>query len=138
MIYINGFANEYNFVLELNNKKVGELNILLRELIYSIYNNINDDMIIKAWRNHYKQKSDIIIKIGNAIKGISIKMGTRNSVHAEPINKFISFLRNNKIDEMVIEEYKKYHYADGTIDGSGINRQSKEEYSKNHKKILII
>lgn len=60
---INGFDNEYQFVMALNNKRVGELNILLKDLIYTIFNNITDDMIVKSWRNHYKQKSDVMIKI---------------------------------------------------------------------------
>lgn len=131
---MNGFENEYEFVKALNNKKVKELNPLLQDLIYDIFYNIDKDDLIKAWRNHYKQKGDILIKINNRIRTISIKMGSRNSVHIEPIDSFIKFLRLCDIDEEIITEYLKYHYADSTINGTGNKRLSAEEYKKLHQK----
>ena len=130
---VNGFDNEYQFVMALNNKRVGELNILLKDLIYTIFNNITDDMIVKSWRNHYKQKSDVMIKIDKWIKGISIKVGTRNSVHATDINKFIKFLKDNNVSDNTIKNYLMYHYADGSLDNSGITRLSTKEYKKLHQ-----
>ncbi len=94
MSEINGLDNEFAFVLELNNKTIKELNPLCRDLIEAIFPNENENSIIKCWRNHLKQKSDILIKINNKIKGISIKKGIKNSVHVEPISQFISFLRS--------------------------------------------
>lgn len=135
---INGTENEYEFVLLLNNKKIEELDINTQEMIYSIFNNIGDNQIIKAWRNHYKQKTDVMIKIGNAIKGISIKKGSRNSVHVEPISEFIKFLRENKIPATIIKKYLEYHYADGSIDGNGKNRISSFEYRYNHMEDIDI
>lgn len=75
---IDGKQNEYEFVLLLNNKKVCELDINTQEMIHSIFNNIDDNQMIKAWKNHWKQKTDVMIKIGKIIKGISIKKGSRN------------------------------------------------------------
>lgn len=129
---IDGFRNEYEFVLLLNNKKIKELDINTQEMIYSIFNNISDNQVIKAWRNHYKQKTDVMIKIGNAIKGISIKKGSRNSVHVEPIGEFIKFLKENEIPTKIIEKYLEYHYADGTIDRKGKNRINSFKYRYNH------
>ena len=131
---MEGFKNEYDFVIAINNKKVNELNPMLQDLIYTIFNNIKDNEIIKAWRNHYNQKTDVLIKIGNAIKGISIKLGSRNSVHTEHINEFIKFLREHNISQNVIDKYLKFHYADGTNNNTGINRLSLEEYKVNHQK----
>ena len=129
---INGVENEYEFVLLLNTKKIEELDINTQEMIYSIFNNVSALQTIKAWRNHYKQKTDVMIKIGNTIKGISIKKGSRNSVHVEPIGEFVKFLRKNKIPEAIIKKYLEYHYADGSIDGSGKNRINSFEYRYNH------
>ena len=135
---MNGFQNEYKFVLEINNKLVKELNPILYDLVFSIFNNISDDDLIKSWCNHYNQKTDIFIKIGNAMKGISIKMGSRNSVHVESIDSFIAFLKGHKIPENIINEYLKFHYADGTTNNTGINRISSEEYKIDNQKSIDI
>ena len=136
MSEINGLDNEFAFVLELNNKTIKELNPLCRDLIEAIFPNENENSIIKCWRNHLKQKSDILIKINNKIKGISIKKGIKNSVHVEPISQFISFLITNNVSRDSIIEYLKFHYADGTTNGKGLKRISTEEYkAKNQAKI---
>lgn len=132
-IAMNGYNNEYNFVLEFNNKKVGELNPILQELIYTIFYDVNENDVIKSWRNHLDQKTDIFLKIGNAIKGISIKMGSRNSVHVESIWEFKRFLETHKIPNNIICEYLKFHYADGTLNNTGSKRVSTEEYKKSNQ-----
>ena len=128
-----GKQNEYDFVLMLNGKKVKELDPNSYDMIHAIFNNISDNSIIKSWKNHYKQKTDVMIKIDNIIKGISIKMGSKNSVHVEPLSSFIKFLENNGIPHNIIDMYLKYHFADGTNDGTGKNRMSAEEYKCNNK-----
>ena len=130
---MNGYQNEYSFVLEFNNKKVKELNPLLHDLVYSIFYDISEEDIIKSWRNHYDQKTDILLKIGDAIKGISIKMGSRNSVHVESIWEFERFLLEHGIPRNVICKYLEFHYADGTINNSGSRRLSTKEYKKNNQ-----
>ena len=136
---MQGFQNEYDFVLEFNNKKVKELNPILQDLVYSIFYNIEENDLIKSWRNHLDQKTDIFLKIGNAIKGISIKMGSRNSVHVESIWDFKRFLEKHGVPSTIICEYLKFHYADGTLNNSGSKRVSAEVYKKNYQaKIDII
>ena len=78
--------------------------------------------------NPFSQKTDIFIKINNIKKRISIKSGIKNSVHVEPISEFIHFLIENNIEKKYIISYLKYHYADGTTNGSGIKRVSISEY----------
>lgn len=123
----DGYKNEYDFVLAINNKKVNELNPLLKSLIKGIFYKINDDDLIKCWRNHLKQKSDIMIKIGPAIKGVSIKMGYKNSIHTEKLSTFIEFLKENNIPKEVYNIYLKYHFGDGTTNGKGNIRHSSTE-----------
>ena len=136
MSEINGFDNEFAFVLELNNKTIKELSPIYRDLIDAIFPNENENMIIKCWRNHLQQKADILVKINNKIKGISIKKGIKNSVHVEPISEFISFLITNNISRENVMEYLKFHYADGTTNGKGLKRISTVEYkAKNQFKI---
>ena len=130
---INGFDNEFDFVKYLNNKKIKELNPVFRELVDKLFGFKNENYIIKCWRNHYKQKTDIFIKINGIMKGISIKKGMKNSFHVERISDFVKFLEENSIDREIIFEYLKYHYADGSIDGRGKKRLSVEEYKKDNQ-----
>lgn len=130
---MDGTNNEFNFVLEFNNKKVKELNPLLRQIIDDIYYDISENDTIKAWRNHSKQKTDIFLRINRIIKGISIKMGNRNSVHVEHIGEFCDFLYKLGASPEQVKSYIKYHYADGTLNGKGVERLSSEQYKKHHQ-----
>lgn len=136
---MEGYENEYNFVLCLNNKKVCELNPILHDLVCCIFKNVKDEDLIKSWTNHYKQKTDVFIKIGDTLKGISIKMGSRNSVHVESIQEFVFFLIDHGVPNNIVNDYLSFHYADGTINNTGVNRVSAEEYKKdNQSKIDLI
>lgn len=129
----NGFNNEYEFVKYLNGKKIKELNLLFQDLFEYLYPYESMDSTISCWRNHYPQKTDIMVKVNRVIKGISIKMGSRNSVHVEPISEFIHFLIENNISRESVIGYLKYHYADGTTNGSGGVRKSAADYKINHQ-----
>lgn len=129
----NGFDNEYFFVQYFNGKKTSELDPNSQEFIKALYPKIIEDKNIKCWRNHYPQKSDIFIKIDGIMKGISIKKGTKNSVHIDTITNFTKFLAHSGVKEEIINSYLSYHYADGTLNGKGKQRLSVEEYKKNHK-----
>ena len=130
---INGFQNESEFVTYLNNRKVNKLNPLFQDLITTLYSNLTGEEIISCKLNSNLQKADIYITINNITKGVSIKKGVKNSVHIEPINDFIKFLKSNQLKEDVIEEILKYHYGDGTTNGTGKKRISSEEYKKFHQ-----
>ena len=136
-MYINnGEENELKFVQYLNGKRISMLKPMFRELIDELFPLEKEEYLIKCWKNHLKQKVDIFIKINNNIKGISIKKGSRNSVHVERISDFIHFLIQNGIKKEIVIEYLKYHYADGSTNGKGLNRLSVEEYkSINQNKI---
>jgi len=133
MTNINGKDNEYEFVKYLNNKKISQLNPMFRDLIDALFEHANEDSIIKCWLNHFKEKSDIFIKINGIMKGISIKKGNKNSVHVERISDFINFLIENKVDKEIVVEYLKYHYADGSTNGKGPKRISIEEYKRHNQ-----
>ena len=86
MYKINGYSNEYRFVKYLNGKRIGGLNPMFRFLIIKLFPNYNENMIIKCWKNNELQKADIFVEVNGIVKGISIKMGMKNSVHLEPIS----------------------------------------------------
>ena len=107
-----GYQNEFLFVLKFNNKKVKELNPMLREVIDDLFPSVNEEDIIKSWRNHINnQKGDILIKINNLTRSISIKKGSRNSVHLENLEAFKSFLKESNINEKIIYNYELFHYG---------------------------
>ena len=130
---MNGYFIEQCIVNYLNGRKIKDLNILYLEMIESLFTNIASDDIIISWKNPFKQKTDLFIKINGETKRISVKSGVKNSVHVEPISEFIHFLIENNIEREYIISYLKYHYADGTTNGSGLMRYSSEEYKKNHQ-----
>lgn len=134
----DGYQNEFLFVLEFNNKKVKELNPMLREVIDDLFPKANEDDIIKSWRNHINnQKADILVKINEQIKSISIKKGSRNSVHVESIETFKILLRELGIKEKTIYDYELFHYG---VDKFNYKKvlTSTEFYKKNPRTIRKI
>ncbi len=130
---INGFQNELEITRELNNKMVKELNPMYRSFIEDLFADINDSDLIKCIIDDSNKKHDIIILIKNEQRYVSIKKGIKNSVHVEGISSFIHFLIQNHVKRDVVIEYLKYHYADGSTNGTGTNRLSAEEYKKEHR-----
>ena len=53
---MEGYQNEFDFVLALNNKTKKELNNQLQELVYFLFGKIPEDAVIKSWRNKEPQK----------------------------------------------------------------------------------
>lgn len=99
-----------------------------------LYGNINPKENIVCCKNDKPQKFDILIKIGNTTKRISLKKGFKNSVHSEPISEFVHFLIQNGLPKQQVIEFLKYHYADGSTNGKGNIRLPIEEYKKSHQK----
>lgn len=130
---ITGFKNEYEFVDYLDGKLVKNVNMLFQELFLHLYGNIDENEMIRCWINYKKEKTDIFIKINECIKRISLKKGIKNSVHVESIDEFIKLLKSLNIDKKTIQGILKYHYADGTINGTGNIRKSINEYKIHHQ-----
>lgn len=106
---------------------------MFRDLIDKLFPEELETSMIKSWRNHYNQKTDVFIRVNGKMRGISIKKGMKNSIHVERISDFIHFLIQNGIAREVVIEYLKYHYADGTTNGSGDKRLAIDEYKKNYQ-----
>ncbi len=131
-----GIKNEYNFINNLDGKLIEELPFLLQELVYTLFKVKNKTQVVHCYKNIEYEKGDICIIVGCRKKYISIKMGNKNSVHSESISKFIKFLKKICIDKTTINNILKYHYADGTIDGTGKYRISVSEYKLYNKNLI--
>lgn len=129
-----GFQNEKDFVELFKDKYIYELDNNSKQFLKDLFGNIlTIDIQIKCWKNKTNQKADIFIKVGNYIKGISLKCGKSNSVHHEPIQEFKKYLERLQIPYKVINKYVSYHYGyqrneDGNIDYS--TQLSSNEYKE--------
>ena len=130
---INGYQNEHEFSKYLNGRRIKFLNPLFNDVIYSLYGLLDDNDIIKAYVDYENKKYDLVISINGILKKISIKKGIKNSVHVEGISSFTSFLKDCNVDNEVINEYLKYHFADGSIDGNGRYRVSAKKYKETNQ-----
>lgn len=131
-----GYQNEFEFINYLNGKRYGELNILIQDLLKKLYPDVEKTDIITAYKYGRYAKVDIVVSINGIEKGISIKSGSRNSIHIETIKKFVSYLKKFNFNE--IERLLRYLYSDGTIDNTGAIRQSSSEYKLNHGDDIIL
>jgi len=122
-----GLQNELNIIESLNGKKYCELNKNLKNFISFIFEDFDLNSYIYAEKIDNLQKADILIKVNNNEKYISIKTGSENSVHTEKLSNFISFLENKFVNINIINYLRLYHYGDGTINGSGEKRYSADE-----------
>ena len=130
----SGFQNETDLISALSNKLYAELNDNLKKFISFLFPQVNNNDKIKCYSGMVGQKPDIIIEINNKRKNVSIKKGSGNSVHQEDIDLFMDFLTTLDISEEAKIELLKYHWADGTTDGSGKIRVSSAEYKAEHQK----
>lgn len=131
-----GYKNEFEFIDYLNGKKICELSPLFRDLLDDLFVISDVNSTIKAYKPGNYVKPDVCIEINGIKKYLSLKIGSRNSLHVEHISTFIKFLKKIGIKQKYINEYLKYHYADGTLDGSGKIRLNVNEYKeKNQKRI---
>lgn len=131
-----GIKNEFNFIKSINKKKFKDMEFNIQDLIADIYENkVNPCDKFYSWSNNFDYKTDIYIrKDGEEYsKKVSIKMGSRNSVHVEPINTFLDFLKENGINYNDLMEIKKYQYKDGTLNGTGILRLSASDYQEKNQ-----
>jgi len=76
--------------------------------------------VIIATKQAGQNKSDLKISIGNESHTYSIKKGTGNSIHQEPIEPFLEFLAQNYgIDEEMKNNLQFFIWGDGTLDERG-------------------
>lgn len=130
---VNGFQNEIDICKMLNNKCLKDLDPMYNAFITDLYGNLCSNDLIKCKIDHDLKKYDIVISVNDIKKYVSIKKGVKNSVHVEPVFKFTNYLRTNGVKWDIIEKYLRYHFADGTTNGKGINRISVSDYKLNHQ-----
>ena len=132
---IAGYQNEINFINYLNKKKYKQVNILFQEMLKQLYPEIKLEDTIKAYKYGKYAKVDIVINVNGVEKGISVKCGINNSVHLEPIDRFVLYLENLGFSNK--DKLLRYLYSDGTNNNTGNIRQSSAEYKEENEKDII-
>lgn len=120
-----GIKNEIEIVEHLDSHVISELNSNLKNFVLDIFqssNLFNKNEIIYAERtNNKKFKPDMIVKCAEKNNHISIKKGSGNSIHQEPINGFIKYIQEDlHATKDVVDCLLFFHWGDGTLDGTGL------------------
>ena len=115
-----GKSEERNLVNNLNNKIFSDLDYKHKEIILKSFSNISENSIIKASNISGNLKPDLEILINNKANLYSLKTGSGNSIHQEPLDEFIKFSKElNKSSEEILDTIKFFIWTDGTTDGTG-------------------
>lgn len=137
-MFINkGIDNEYKFIRSINKKQFKNMEFNIQEFLLDLYdNNIHKDDLFFSWKNVNNNKTDIYVRKYNEEnnKKISIKMGNKNSIHTEHIEKFLIYLKHNNYSKYYIDILKGYQYKDGTLNGMGSERITAKEYQNKYAK----
>lgn len=137
-----GYQNEYDFVELFNDKYYLDLDKNSQEFLNDLFEeqiDLNEKII--CWKNKMPQKADIFIKYKNYTKGISLKCGNSNSMHAESIHEFKRYLEKLGIQYKIIEKYISYHYGYEKDENGNTNFSkvlSSEEYKNLYQSELDI
>lgn len=130
----NGFIKEDEFRNYVNRKRFNELNDNFKSFVLFLTNGQIPQGTILCEKGKGGQKPDVILIIDSKRYAVSLKVGCGNSVHQEPFDLFIEFLKSIGVNERGIKLLKEFHYADGTDNDTGslADRLSSSEYCQNN------
>jgi hypothetical protein len=137
----DGFDNENKIIAAIDGKTYETLNPNIQKMLKTIFPAINRTDILSCKKRAGNDKADIEIQLGATSAKVSIKKGTGNSVHQEPIENFITFLRSTFGDDSTsFDAIRHFIWGDGTLDGSGDKsmRIGARNYAIKHKNNLEI
>ncbi len=133
----SGFKNEKDLLNALHEKKYIQINSNLQKLIAQSFKNYSGIILCKQEAG--TNKSDLLISIGEESHTYSVKKGSGNSIHQEPIDEFIDYLtKEYKLAQKTAKNLQRFIWADGTIDGTGNieNRISSKKFKKRNPKAI--
>lgn len=130
---MSGFQNEINIINYLNTTPFNQLELTHQKLILKLNNN-RLPQTITAKKYGGQDKADIAIVVDGIEYLFSIKKGSGNSVHQEPIEDFIKFLKTIDDNESVFNDLRFFIWGDNTLDGTGDkkNRLDANKLIKEH------
>lgn len=136
-----GFENENQLILALDGQTYEGLTPNLRRLVKVVFPDIDSQTRIVCKKKGGAVKADLELTYRGKSSGLSVKNGSGNSVHQEPVEKFIEFLKQNfDDDKTVFDCIRHFIWGDGTLDGSAekSKRIDARRYVKSHNENLEI
>ena len=134
----SGFRNEHRIKDELDNKRFNSLSSNFQNMVLFICPRVNHSDIINASVIGGTCKADIKITVSKKDYFVSIKKGSGNSVHQEPLNDFVNYISTKctNYTSSIGEDIKHFIWGDGTLNGSGPvkNRLNARQYKKKYPK----
>lgn len=128
----DGFKNEDIIKRYINEHSFNECNDNIKNFLNFLFgSSLNPEEKFFASKPSGQVKPDLEIKHNNAVKYVSIKLGSGNSVHQEEIDVFFPFIKTLFGDE-ILDYLKLFHYGDDTTDGSGVERFSAVQCKKRY------
>ena len=118
----HGKLNEDELMLALNKRKVRDLEPCMHYLLRELFGALEPEEMVFCSQPDLPVKPDLLITYKGETKGLSVKSGTSEYVHGEPIEKFVEFLKEIGISDKTIETLLLNQFGDGTIDGTGKER----------------
>ena len=132
-MYNRGQLVEDEFILQLNDKKVAELNDNLRYMLEDLFGVIDRKEIIKCKKADDWIKPDVLITYQDRTKGLSIKNGKADTFHTEQLKYFVPYLRSIGVSERSIKTLLLFQFGDGTTDGTGNYRMNQVQTYEKYK-----
>lgn len=118
----NGIKFENQFINSIDGKTYQELPDAIKNFISHSFNNVDLNSVFHAEHCDPQAKPDVMINYKGETHFVSLKTGKARILHAEQLSKFADKLDKAGIPPTYIETVKKFHYGDGTTDGSGTER----------------
>jgi len=118
----HGILNEEKFTVAIEGKKFKELNHNLQYFVRYLFPYIEDDDVLHCQRTDDYIKPDIYIQWKLEKRFVSLKYGSSTEVHTELLESFMNYLRSLNVEEKVIDIWMRFHFGDGTNDGTGNKR----------------
>jgi hypothetical protein len=84
-----GLENEKAIIAALDGREVGSLNKSLKNLILSLFP--DSEGILSCQKGYPHEKPDLVIRLGDKTKYVSVKSGRSISVHEESLSTLIPF-----------------------------------------------
>lgn len=135
----SGFLNEDNIMFALHNKKFFELTPDLKNFIKDMHPYVSTSDIIECNKIAGPNKCDLQVKISDKSYRVSVKKGSANSVHQEPVEPFIRYLKNDfNISDSLANNIRFFIWGDSTLDGTGrkADRLTANELKKQYPEII--
>jgi hypothetical protein len=134
----DGFANETEIINYINTKRMFDImNNNMKGFLSFLFGQDLSDFNISASKLRGQVKPDIAITVNGITRNVSVKKGSGNSVHQEPLSTFETFLLSNHVPVETVTFLKEFHYGDGSTDGNGGTRVNAATWQANNPRKVI-